>query len=178
MCVWWIVRIPNKIAFNGHNVFLRSVMPLFRVYIQLQGWGYVLGSLLDIIDWPFIPVHGEFLIMRVWSSKNLKPDVSLGFTSKLQDSLPTCRPSLRSPILHPKRNIVIPKWRSYGVKNISCLYHVNSGPKTVVMERISGCGKPYFVEPDYGTKEDGDTNPIHFRERLGGLLKFSYRKAA
>jgi len=53
--------------------------------------------------------------------KNFELAVSLGFTSQLQDSPSTCLAPLRSPILHTKRNVIIPKWRTYGVENITPL---------------------------------------------------------
>ncbi len=45
----------------------------------------------------------------------------------------------------------MPRWKSYGVENMTRLYHGNGGPRPVVAERISGRGKPYFAEPDHGT---------------------------
>lgn len=49
--------------------------------------------------------------------------ISLGFTSTPQNSLPTCLSLFRSPIIHTKRKVLIPKWRTYGVENITRLYH-------------------------------------------------------
>jgi hypothetical protein len=79
--------------------------------------------------------------------KKLELAVSLEFTSQPRHSPPTSFSPSRSLILHTKRNVIITKWGSYGVENVTRLYDRNGRPRTLGAERISRGGEPHFANP-------------------------------
>ena len=109
-------------------------------------WGLVLQSYIHPWFARFPGVHclAPFFCARM--VQKLELAVSLGFTSKPQHSPSTSLSLLRPPILHPKRNAIMPWWRSYGVENMTRLYHGNGGPRPVAVERIACRRKPHVAE--------------------------------